>query len=219
VRSSSCAPNANVFFEKASFCFEVRALRPIAPGEEITITYIPLEVSRAERQQKLLEKYAFLCACPVCAHGEAKSKEVDSARAELRNLADLFHALPINDALEDLVRQHADNFGFTDEQFIDIGYSPIHSMDLAECEHSEAYQYYATILCAIFLTLGNLKEAKRWANIVHRTELACFGERAAEATRTLVEDIESSSYWKSFWRLRSLAKEKQQSQTTTDIPV
>lgn len=42
------------------------ALRPIAAGEEITVKYCELDLSREERQAELRTKYGFECQCERC---------------------------------------------------------------------------------------------------------------------------------------------------------
>ena len=44
-------------FKKQQVIFT--ALQPIAPGTEVTISYIELAATRAERRQQLLEQYYF----------------------------------------------------------------------------------------------------------------------------------------------------------------
>lgn len=44
-------------FEGQQICF--RALQPIEEGSEVTISYIELAATRAERRQQLLQQYYF----------------------------------------------------------------------------------------------------------------------------------------------------------------
>lgn len=53
----SCTPNAMQSFSQQ--CILFTALQPIQPGTEITISYIELAATRAERRQQLLEQYYF----------------------------------------------------------------------------------------------------------------------------------------------------------------
>jgi hypothetical protein len=57
-------------WDRGTFSGEIRALRPISAGEEVTISYFqgimePGAVTH-ERQKFLLKCYNFKCACPVC---------------------------------------------------------------------------------------------------------------------------------------------------------
>lgn len=53
----SCTPNAMQSFSQQRVTFT--ALQPIAPGTEITISYIELAATRAERRRQLLDQYYF----------------------------------------------------------------------------------------------------------------------------------------------------------------
>jgi len=61
----SCCSNAAFTFHLASLSYEVRALRDIVAGEEITISYVEKLSSAAERQKELTW-YDFICKCPAC---------------------------------------------------------------------------------------------------------------------------------------------------------
>ena len=60
----SCVPNACVEFSGKS-C-SLRALRPIAVGEQVYISYIDVFVPLETRQSQLKEGYYFPCSCPLC---------------------------------------------------------------------------------------------------------------------------------------------------------
>jgi hypothetical protein len=70
----SCQPNAalvwhrtNTISDNDAMVVEVRALRPIAVGERLSISYIPAVLPREERQALLWRRYWFHCQCPRCA--------------------------------------------------------------------------------------------------------------------------------------------------------
>jgi hypothetical protein len=57
-------------WDRGTFSGEIRALRPISAGEEVTISYFqgimePGAVTH-KREEFLLKCYDFKCACPVC---------------------------------------------------------------------------------------------------------------------------------------------------------
>ncbi|XP_026193623.1 uncharacterized protein LOC34623446 [Cyclospora cayetanensis] len=62
----SCWPNAEADFPLPKPSLEVRALRPIAEGEEVVISYIDESLSLHERQKILQTNYGFSCTCPRC---------------------------------------------------------------------------------------------------------------------------------------------------------
>lgn len=63
----SCAPNAHVVFAAGSSLATVRASRPIAAGEEVTVAYNEDAVWRPLRQRRqLLDGWGFHCRCARC---------------------------------------------------------------------------------------------------------------------------------------------------------
>ncbi|CAK7216870.1 hypothetical protein SEUCBS140593_003009 [Sporothrix eucalyptigena] len=83
----ACMPNAFPRFVPHSLAVSVAAARDIEPGEEITISYIPLGQTRAVRQQALL-RWEFVCKCALCA---ASDDEVEASDAR-RTTIDQFRA-------------------------------------------------------------------------------------------------------------------------------
>lgn len=61
----SCDPNAT-FYSVQGGLLVVRAVRAVAAGEEVTISYVPAMTPRPVRQGALLERYGFLCECARC---------------------------------------------------------------------------------------------------------------------------------------------------------
>ncbi|PLW14490.1 hypothetical protein PCANC_05567 [Puccinia coronata f. sp. avenae] len=72
-----CRPNVAYRFNNETLQVEMRALREIAPGEELTISYIKLVDSRAERQKSLYHSYGFHCGCSQCSISDAESRASD----------------------------------------------------------------------------------------------------------------------------------------------
>lgn len=63
----SCDPNLNVQYSEVNDeTLSVVALRDIAAGEELTISYIDTLLPFTVRQQQLFEHYLFECRCPRC---------------------------------------------------------------------------------------------------------------------------------------------------------
>ena len=61
----SCCPNAAYFF-KPDGTVVVRSMRAIQPSEQVTISYTDLLQTLDERQQSLMQRYAFACCCQRC---------------------------------------------------------------------------------------------------------------------------------------------------------
>jgi hypothetical protein len=62
----SCDPNVEWRSVSGSATIEMIALRPIAAGEEVVLSYIDQTLPVNERRSKLLELYGFECLCQKC---------------------------------------------------------------------------------------------------------------------------------------------------------
>jgi SET domain len=74
----SCDYNAVVrveFHWPGGHRLKVRALRPIASGEEITVSYIDATTPRHVRQRELQDRYFFTCECSKCLDDTLVKKE------------------------------------------------------------------------------------------------------------------------------------------------
>ncbi|PVI03286.1 SET domain-containing protein [Periconia macrospinosa] len=79
----SCRPNSSqVWIDKIGKRV-VRAVRPIAEGEEIFATYIPLLRDQKSRQQRL-DQYGFKCTCSACTQDRAAQADSDKRRSSIR---------------------------------------------------------------------------------------------------------------------------------------
>merc|ERR1711939_131256 len=61
----SCTPNARIDFTSNSATLSAIATAPVAPGEELSISYIREEADVQVRRRRLLE-YGFVCVCERC---------------------------------------------------------------------------------------------------------------------------------------------------------
>ena len=71
----SCRSNADHFWNDDTNTRDLRALRKIKKGEEITLNYVTGSKTREERQAALKENYNFDCHCEAC----------DSSQAQIKN--------------------------------------------------------------------------------------------------------------------------------------
>ncbi|KEF54009.1 uncharacterized protein A1O9_09804 [Exophiala aquamarina CBS 119918] len=78
----ACAPNAQYYLESDMLTHVVRAARPIARDEEITIAYSPPFRPHNVRQEYLQDAFRFTCTCSRCQKGEA----TDQSLLEIHNL-------------------------------------------------------------------------------------------------------------------------------------
>ncbi|KAF1941694.1 SET domain-containing protein [Clathrospora elynae] len=81
-----CRPNAAYFFDEETLTHYIHAIKPIYPGEEITITYTNNEEERSERMRRLEKNWGFKCACSTCT---AHPHLVEESDARLKHIAAL----------------------------------------------------------------------------------------------------------------------------------
>ncbi|TDL24146.1 SET domain-containing protein [Rickenella mellea] len=62
----SCGPNASARFDEETMAMRLFSRRPIAPGEQITTSYVGTANPCAIRQAELKMKYLFNCECNFC---------------------------------------------------------------------------------------------------------------------------------------------------------
>lgn len=62
----SCNPNAVWSWDAVTLTLTLTALRRISPGEEVTISYIPLSRDHTVRQEALMDTFGFNCSCEEC---------------------------------------------------------------------------------------------------------------------------------------------------------
>ncbi|KAF2451651.1 SET domain-containing protein [Karstenula rhodostoma CBS 690.94] len=89
----ACQPNANAKFIPRTLLMEIRALRDIPPGQEITISYGKVDLKYAERQRLYNENWGFKCTCNLCASGIYKIAESDWRRERFAQLHDQLETL------------------------------------------------------------------------------------------------------------------------------
>ncbi|KAF2787449.1 SET domain-containing protein [Melanomma pulvis-pyrius CBS 109.77] len=87
-----CRPNAAYFWDEETLSHYVHATQTIYPGEEITITYINNERSRAKRMANLKMNWGFDCDCSSCsahpsfyAESDARIQRMEELISHLNN--------------------------------------------------------------------------------------------------------------------------------------
>jgi hypothetical protein len=92
----ACQPNANAKFIPRTLSMEIRALRDIPPGQEISISYGKVDLKYAERQKLYNENWGFKCTCNLCASGIYKIAESDWRRERFAQLHDQLEILTVD---------------------------------------------------------------------------------------------------------------------------
>ncbi|KAA1068732.1 hypothetical protein PGT21_014296 [Puccinia graminis f. sp. tritici] len=82
----ACRPNVVYFIDHETQLMNLRAFESIASGEELTISYRPLEMDRESRRKELQETYGFRCTCPHCQMSAELGKLSDQRLARIIEL-------------------------------------------------------------------------------------------------------------------------------------
>lgn len=81
----SCSPNTTHYWDMPSFSMQLRAVRDIGKGQEITTQYCELNVPFPLRQRKLA-RYGFGCGCDSCLYpNTSDSRRLKCAAAVVRH--------------------------------------------------------------------------------------------------------------------------------------
>ncbi|KAK0707810.1 hypothetical protein B0H67DRAFT_647952 [Lasiosphaeris hirsuta] len=81
-----CRPNCIVRYSPSTLVVEVVAYRDIKRGEELSLSYIPLNLL-SEQRQDVIKGWGFHCACALCRDPEA-TKVSDGHRARIQAVFD-----------------------------------------------------------------------------------------------------------------------------------
>lgn len=85
----SCIPNANYSWSSTYGRENVYAVRDIAPGEEITVSYLDAASWNSvttDRQHKLYEGFRFDCHCNACGRSSEELQESDVRRFDMARI-------------------------------------------------------------------------------------------------------------------------------------
>jgi SET domain len=164
----SCSPNARYSWNPFRRCLTIHALREIAIGEEIFVSYLAgrnvYGSTRSARQHRLM-KYNFTCACAVCSLQGSDAMISDERRKEI---AKIWESVP--------------HFGpkQTKRRLLEIARA-VHLLQ-DEGFHSDVDDFTndAASICAYH---SDWESAAYWARLTYETRVAEFGKdskRAAE---------------------------------------
>ncbi|KAH8880253.1 hypothetical protein GQ53DRAFT_670224 [Thozetella sp. PMI_491] len=82
----NCRPNAHYIFSPSRLTAEVIAYRAIEPGEEVTLSYVPLATKHDIRRSTLKENWGFDCSCAMCRDEPLKIQDSESGRRRIVEL-------------------------------------------------------------------------------------------------------------------------------------
>ncbi|KAI0306262.1 hypothetical protein B0F90DRAFT_728351 [Multifurca ochricompacta] len=154
----SCAPNALFRWNEDMFAAEVRALRPIARGEEVTMCYVPELEGYASRQARLRDAYGFTCTCELCMRAPPVRALSDHRRSQLEGLTAHYDELP-----DGRVWAWARDVGAPDDALLGALEEQAVMMERELYVRPEGWLTVARPLVKIYCALGNTVAARRWA--------------------------------------------------------
>ncbi|CAK7215589.1 SET domain-containing protein 5 [Sporothrix curviconia] len=85
-----CRPNADYHFDYDTLTQHIHAVRAIAAGEEITVSYMDLIKTRKQRLDKLKATWGFSCSCSLCTQNRHLARASDARIKQILDLRDEF---------------------------------------------------------------------------------------------------------------------------------
>ena len=163
----SCSPNARYSWNPDIRRMRVYALRDIANGDEIFVSYIASRgvygSSRAERQARLAERYMFTCACTACGLQGPAAVASDKRRLQIMKLWESVPSFPPQQTRNRLL-------------------AIVRAIHLLEEEgYAADYDDFTKDAAAICAYHSDWASAKYWATKTYETRVAEFGEDSYRA--------------------------------------
>ncbi|KAI0785809.1 hypothetical protein C8Q75DRAFT_735302 [Abortiporus biennis] len=150
-----CCPSTAYHFEKASLSMELRAVRKIPKGEEITITYIEKDFASTDKRQASLQSYGFTCTCIICINPSESDAVCTFIRSQL-----VPHAANVTDPLE-------------------VALEHIELLEKWQMESYQIYQPYLMRVSDIYHQRGDMKTARKFMFRSASNILAKYGREQA----------------------------------------
>lgn len=89
----ACVPNAHARFIPRTLMMEIKAVRDIVAGEEITISYGKIDLQSAERKKLYQDGWNFTCTCSLCTASSYEIAGSDQRRARFAQLRQILENL------------------------------------------------------------------------------------------------------------------------------
>lgn len=172
-----CRPNV-AFRIDDQLAHNTHAVREIAGGQELTLSYMNPFETYAVRQQHILQSWGFKCTCQHCSMSDEDMRASDARLYEIDEL---------EAALEDLTNKAVSVR--TVERLL----------ELYELERLDVKMHGAHVLAAMnYNLLGDAKKAKQFALLAVESGVVEFGPAAVDvkAMQELARDPERHLTWK-----------------------
>lgn len=172
-----CRPNV-AFRIDEHLAHHTHAVRDIAVGEELTLTYVDPFDTHAAREARILQSWGFKCTCPHCSMSEAQVRESDAHLGEIAQIEAELRDVVSKNVTPKLVRR---------------------LLELYEKERLDVKLHGAYVLAALNYNLfGDAKNAKKYAELAIETGIVESGPEADEvkSMRDLAKNPRAHFTWR-----------------------
>ncbi|KAK5655062.1 hypothetical protein OQA88_5961 [Cercophora sp. LCS_1] len=164
----ACRPNVFTRFQAETLTFEAVAYADIQEGEELTLSYLPLNLLSEGRKLEI-QKWHFNCTCSLCSSEQANK---DSDRNKKR----------VQEILDFLQKEENRTPENGEKMFKEL--AEIIKVERLFAESGN----FASLFAGLYFSMGNFEEATRYAYMAidnHTQYIGHGSEKVARAKKTL----------------------------------
>jgi len=147
-------------------------------------------------------KYDFQCKCPACVLPKNASDKADQERAKLAIRYEWKVKQQSVDIELEEVERWAKDLSQPSDVLIKEYLGVVEAMGREQYGQADLFNRCSTLLCATYLALDNLEEAKRWAKKAYRMMVVERGEMGAVEMKSTYDCPEASELLGKFWKMR-----------------
>ncbi|KAJ8523417.1 hypothetical protein ONZ45_g139 [Pleurotus djamor] len=163
----SCVPNTIRRWHPSTLTLNLEAVRPIKPGEQITVPYIPPDQPRSERVAQLQDAYNFTCRCPACHLSEKRRSVDDDVRQQLHDFYEKFPSF----------ERWCFDLAFPDDLLIRAHQRVLDLIEKTELE-ALGRQTHIDAIAMCYGALGDEEQFTSWINQVSEARVKRYPESA-----------------------------------------
>ncbi|KAK4450301.1 N-lysine methyltransferase SMYD2 [Podospora aff. communis PSN243] len=136
-----CRPNAFVRYSPQTLVVEAVAYKDIQPGEEVTVSYLPLNLLTEQRTQ-LIQEWGFNCTCSLCSNPK-RFKTSDKNRDRIQ-----------------VILESLDHPGNRTQAKVRAAVEEVEDLVVKEGLAGQLGDFYA-IIADIYLNMGDLRKTRK----------------------------------------------------------
>ncbi|KAI0063077.1 hypothetical protein BV25DRAFT_1802905, partial [Artomyces pyxidatus] len=184
----SCSPNAHFRWNADGFWGEIRALRPIAKGEQVTISYQPVYQPYRVRQAALKEQYEFRCAFMACSRPACERQNSDKSRQTLTTITK-------NTDREVALAMWLAGTDLPEDLILTMGLQFAKMMDDEMLDEVQERVAIAHSLVTAYCALKEADKEKMWAERAAEYTMAATGSDGGWADVAKAPEMTRYTYW------------------------